>query len=378
MPHTQHKNLKALVVGGGVGGMSTAISLTRVGVDVELIDIDPKWGALGAGITITGPTLRAFRDLGVLDEIMALAYTGKGIRICDTQGNILKELDTPMPPDAGVPGSGGISRPALHAILAKRMKSGGTPVRVGLTVDALKELGNGVEVRFSDGSTAVYDLVIGADGVNSKVRKLIIPEAPAPQYTGQYAWRVTIPRPAEIERRTYFLGGPHKVGLTPTSGHDMYLFLLEKSELVWRASHELRKPFQKLLESYGGVIGQIRDNLTDSDNINFRPLEGFTLPAPWYRGRVLLIGDAAHPTTPQLASGAGMAVEDGLVLADELQRAGFNAPKALENYMVRREARCRLIVEGSMEIGRLEQARAPVEEQTAVVQRTLAKLMAPI
>jgi len=358
--------------------MSTAIALARTGVQVELIDIDKNWGALGAGITITGPTLRAFKDLGVLDEIMALAYTGQGIRICDTQGNTLKLLDTPMPPDAGVPGSGGISRPALHDILARRMRASGTPVRVGLTVDALRELSDSVEVTFSDGTQGVYDLVVGADGVNSKVRKLIIPDAPAPQYTGQYAWRVTIPRPAEIDRRTYFLGGPHKVGLTPTSGHDMYMFILEKSEQVWRAATELRAPMQKLLESYGGVIGQIRDNLKDGDNINFRPLEGFILPAPWFRGRVLLVGDAAHPTTPQLASGAGMAVEDGLVLADELVRAGNDVPQTLLSYMARREPRCRLIVSGSMEIGRLEQARAPIEEQTAVVQRTLAALMAPI
>jgi 2-polyprenyl-6-methoxyphenol hydroxylase-like FAD-dependent oxidoreductase len=370
--------LKILIVGGGVGGMSTAIALARTGVQVELIDIDKNWGALGAGITITGPTLRAFKDLGVLDEIMALAYTGQGIRICDTQGNTLKLLDTPMPPDAGVPGSGGISRPALHDILARRMRASGTPVRVGLTVDALRELSDSVEVTFSDGTQGVYDLVVGADGVNSKVRKLIIPDAPAPQYTGQYAWRVTIPRPAEIDRRTYFLGGPHKVGLTPTSGHDMYMFILEKSEQVWRAATELRAPMQKLLESYGGVIGQIRDNLKDGDNINFRPLEGFILPAPWFRGRVLLVGDAAHPTTPQLASGAGMAVEDGLVLADELVRAGNDVPQTLLSYMARREPRCRLIVSGSMEIGRLEQARAPIEEQTAVVQRTLAALMAPI
>ena len=370
--------LKILIVGGGVGGMSTAIALARTGVQVELIDIDKNWGALGAGITITGPTLRAFKDLGVLDEIMALAYTGQGIRICDTQGNTLKLLDTPMPPDAGVPGSGGISRPALHDILARRMRASGTPVRVGLTVDALRELSDSVEVTFSDGTQGVYDLVVGADGVNSKVRKLIIPDAPAPQYTGQYAWRVTIPRPAEIDRRTYFLGGPHKVGLTPTSGHDMYMFILEKSEQVWRAATELRAPMQKLLESYGGVIGQIRDNLKDGDNINFRPLEGFILPAPWFRGRVLLVGDAAHPTTPQLASGAGMAVEDGLVLADELMRAGNDVPQTLLSYMARREPRCRLIVSGSMEIGRLEQARAPIEEQTAVVQRTLAALMAPI
>jgi 2-polyprenyl-6-methoxyphenol hydroxylase-like FAD-dependent oxidoreductase len=101
------------------------------------------------------------------------------------------------------------------------------------------------------------------------------------------------------------------------------------------------------------------------------------LPAPWYRGRVLLIGDSAHPTTPQLASGAGMAIEDALVLAEELQRADGVEP-AFSRFMKRREARCRLVTESSMELGRLEQVRAPVEEQTKVVEQALLILSEPI
>lgn len=369
---------RILIVGGGVGGMSAAIALGRIGARVDLIDNNLHWGALGAGITITGPTLRAFRELGVLEEIMALAYTGTGIRICDVQGRTLELLDTPMPPGLDVPGCGGVSRPALHDILARHVKAAGTSVRLGLTVDGFEERAEGVDVAFSDGSRGVYDLVLGADGVNSRVRSIIMPGAPAPEYAGQYAWRVTVPRPAEVDRRTYFLGGPVKVGLTPTSAHDMYMFVLEKSPRVKREAHALREPLQRLLESYGGIIATIRDGLSDTDNINFRPLEGFVLPAPWYRGRVLLLGDSAHPTTPQLASGAGMAVEDALVLAGELERARFEVAAALPAYMARRAARCRLIVEGSMEISRLEQARAPVAAQTAVVQRVLAELTAPI
>lgn len=370
--------LRVLIVGGGVGGMAAAIALRRIGAEVDLIDIDPKWGALGAGITITGPTLLAFRELGVLDDIIAQAYTGAGIRVCDAQGNTLKLIDTPMPPGIDVPSSGGISRPALHKILAARVVAAGTQVRVGMTVDALRETDSGVDVTFSDGGKAVYDLVVGADGVNSKVRKLIFPDAPVPEYTGQSAWRVTVARPPEVDRRTYFLGGPLKVGLTPTSRHDMYLFVLEKTPKVWREQNALREPLQNLLAGYGGIVAKIRDSLDDGMLFNFRPLEAFTLPAPWYRGRVLLIGDSAHPTTPQLASGAGMAVEDGLVLADELRRANNDVAAALPAHMKRREARCRLIVEGSLEIGRLEQARAPIEEQTAVVQRVLAELTEPI
>lgn len=374
---TTERPLKVLIVGGGVGGMSSAIALRSIGAEVDLIDIDPNWGVLGAGITITGPTLRAFRELGVLDEIMAHAYTGEGIRVCDTQGNTLMELETPMPPGLGVPGSGGISRPALHRILAGRVQASGVQVRLSVTVDAFHERADGVEVVFTDGRRAVYDLAVGADGVNSKVRRLIIPDAPQPEYTGQNSWRVTIERPAEVERRTYFLGGPLKVGLTPTSRHDMYLFVLEKSPKMRREPLGLHVPLRQLLEGYGGIVARIRDSLDAGSQIVFRPLEGFYLQAPWYRGHVVLVGDAAHPTTPQLASGAGMAVEDALVLAEELTRAP-DVVAALAAFMARREERCRLTVESSMEIGRLEQARAPVADQTAVVQRALARLAEPI
>jgi 2-polyprenyl-6-methoxyphenol hydroxylase-like FAD-dependent oxidoreductase len=121
----------------------------------------------------------------------------------------------------------------------------------------------------------------------------------------------------------------------------------------------------------------VREGLNEKSQVNFRPLEGFILPEPWYRGRVLLIGDAAHPTTPQLASGAGMAIEDSIVLAEELARADSVA-EAFAAFMARRIGRCRLVTTSSVEIGRLEQERAPVDQMTAVVRNALAKLAEPI
>jgi len=376
MAGTNIKALKVLVVGGGIGGMSTAIALRGIGAGVDLIDIDPNWGVSGAGITITGPTLRAFKALGVLEEITAQAYTGEGIRVCDVQGRTLEVLDTPMAPEAGVPGSGGATRPGIHKILAARLQAAGTQVRLGLTVNGFQPQADGVQVSFSNGEQARYDLVIGADGVNSKVREMIMPDAPKPEYTGQSVWRVTVERPAEIDRRTYFLGGPLKVGFTPVSRTQMYMFANEKTDKVFRKG-DLHEELAQRLQGYGGMVAQVRDGLNQQSDIVFRPLEAFSLPAPWYRGHVLLVGDAAHPTTPQLASGAGMAVEDALVLAEELTRAG-NVQHALAAFMARREERCRLVVESSVTIGRLEQERAPVAQQTAVVQRALAKLMEPI
>lgn len=369
---------KVLIVGGGVGGMSTAIALGRIGVSSEIIDINPDWGALGAGITITGPTLRALKAIGVYDEVVAKAYVGEGIQVCDTAGKPLRRLPTPMPKEAGVFGSGGIMRPTLHNILASHVTQVGATVRTGLTIDALEQDDDGVNVRFSDGTDGRYDFVVGADGLNSKVRHLIFPDAPEPQYLGQMAWRISIKRPPEIERRTYFLGGPHKVGFTPVSDDEMYMFLLERSPKLILPEEQLPSLLIKLLEDYEApALKQIRAEIGPDTYVNYRPLEGFVLEAPWHVGRVLLVGDSAHPTTPQLASGAGIAVEDAMVLAEEFAR-GLPVAATMSAFTERREWRCRLVVSSSIEIGRLEQEQAPVEQQTAIVERALAKLADPV
>jgi 2-polyprenyl-6-methoxyphenol hydroxylase-like FAD-dependent oxidoreductase len=368
---------KVLIVGGGVGGMSTAIALRKDGFDVELIDIDQQWRVSGAGITITGPTLRAFKSIGVYDEIAAQAYVGEGIRICDTQGKPIRDLPTPMPAEAGVCGSGGIMRPTLHRILSQRVLAADTKVRLGITVDVLSQDDLGVDVRFSDGSRGRYELVVGADGINSRIRGLVFADAPKPAYTGQSTWRLVTKRPPEIICRHYFLGGPHKVGLTPVADDAMYLFVNERTPNIFRDDKDLHVGLAKLLEDYGGVLKTLRESLTPQSQIVFRPLEAFVLEAPWHVGRVMLIGDAAHPTTPQLASGAGIAVEDGIVLAEELAK-GRPIGETLEAFTLRREWRCRLVVNSSIEIGRLEQVRAPVEQQTAIVEAALAKLAEPL
>lgn len=368
-----------LIVGAGTAGMAAAITLRRIGVNVDMIDINPQWGALGAGLTITGPTLRALHQLGVYPDMANEAYVGEGIQVCTPQGEPLRRLETPMPADSPTLGSGGIMRPTLHGILARHVRARGTDIRLGVSVDSLVQDATGVDVVFSDGREGRYDIVLGADGVFSRVRGLIFPQAPKPEYTGQSCWRLFLERPASVERRTYFLGGPHKVGFTPVSATHMYMFLLERTPQVFIEPQNFHSELAQRLESYGGILADIRDSLSEQDNpaINFRPLEAFVLPAPWYAGRVLLIGDSAHPTTPQLASGAGMGIEDALVLAEELSASG-DVQQVFTRFMQRREARCRLVTECSMELGRLEQARAPVEAQTKVVERALLALSQPI
>ena len=368
----------ALVVGGGVAGMSAAIMLRQAGVEVQLIDIAADWKMAGAGLTISASTLRAMRIAGVLDQMMARGHTHAGIRVCDMQGEPLRVMKSPPLPDADVPGAGGILRPTLHRIMSTRLRELGVSVRLGLTATAIEAEGPASRVRLSDGSSEAVELVVGADGLFSGMRALLFPEAAAPAFTGQACWRLVIPRPPQIDMRHFFLGGPVKVGLTPVSQDEMYMFLLEHvPDNPWRPAETQHEVLRDLLVGYGGILAEIRAGLNPQSQIIYRPLEGHLLRHDWWRGNTILIGDAAHATTPQLASGAGMALEDGIVLAEEVARAS-SLPEAFANFMRRRYERCRMVVENSLEIGRLEVAGAPATEQTAVVERSLAALATPI
>ena len=343
-----------LIVGGGIGGMSAAIALAKRGVDVTLIDSDPNWRVYGAGITITGMSLRAFDDLGVLDEIRERGYVHNGMRPRRFTGEPLGEPRLAPPGAPPVMLGGGIMRPDLHDILSTRVRAVGVDVRLGVTVDTLEQDDDSVDVTLSDDTGGRYDLVVGADGIYSTMRSLLFPDAPKPQFTDQGCWRIVADKPASIDRAEIYFGGPLKLGMSPISPDKMYVFLLEHVPgNPWFDPETHVAHLAELMAPFGGDIPAIRAALGEESQINYRPLEWLLLPDPWYKGRVVLIGDAAHATTPHMASGAGLAVEDGLVLADELARTD-DVDAALRSFMDRRFDRAKLVVETSVKSGEME------------------------
>jgi 2-polyprenyl-6-methoxyphenol hydroxylase-like FAD-dependent oxidoreductase len=350
------KNLKILIVGGGIAGMAAAIRLAELGAKPEIIDLDPDWKVYGAGITITGPTLRAYKRLGLIDAIKEKGAITNGTKVFRFDGLLLNELDEP-PLEEGLPATGGIMRPDLHQIMQNRVKALSVPVRLGLTVNALDNRDDGVDVAFSDGGTGRYDLVIGADSIFSGVRKLAFPHMGEAQDTGQACWRVSSARPPEFDRGEFYFGHEFPGGITACAEDKVYMFLLTPHIYANRIvpDEELRVALKENLASFGGNAGWIRDNMTESDWINYRPLAAIIQPRPWSNGRIVLVGDAVHPTTPHLASGAGMAVESAIVLADELAAAS-SISEGLAAYEERRFERCRDVVETSIAVGNLQMA----------------------
>lgn len=368
----------ALIVGGGLSGLSAALSLARHGVFVQVIDNARTWPVTGAGLTLGAATLRALQQLGVLEQVMRRGHTHEGIQVCDVMGRPLRFIASPPLVDAQVPGAGGILRSVLHDILIQQAGQEGIGLQLGLGVNHLEMMADTVQVHLSDGDVQHWDLVIAADGLSSQHRASYFPEAQPARFTGQGCWRVVLPRPAAITNRHFFLGGRCKLGLTPVSQDQMYLFLLEHApKNPWRDPQTQHLILRDLLADYGGPLVQIRGDLGPESGIVYRPLESHYLGQVWHSDRLILIGDAAHATTPQLAAGAGMGIEDGLVLGQELGRSQ-TLQQALQAFMRRRHERCSMVVNNSLRIGELEVEGASPESQTALVNTSLGLLAEPI
>ncbi len=366
---------RILVVGGGFSGMAAAIECAKRGAQVELVEIDPDWRNYGAGISLGGATLRAFRQLGVLDEFLRQGAASDGVQLRLPHGQPIGELPTPRIAGPDVPGGGAIMRPVLARILAQATRASGTQVRLGCTFTAIEQDADGVTVAFTDGRRERYDLVIGADGLYSKMRSAVLPDAPTPQYSGQAVWRAVLPRPPELKTITMWMGGAVKPGVNPVSADELYLFVTEH-----RPSNDFVDPatfadtLKALLAPFPDPLLQgLRAQLTADSQIVFRPLEGLLVRGDWYRGRVVLIGDTVHATTPHLASGACIGLEDAIVLADELGKAS-NVPAALAAFQARRYERCRMVVDNSARLGHIEMEGGSKEEHGQIMRESLMAL----
>ncbi|MBR9791444.1 MAG: FAD-dependent oxidoreductase [Gammaproteobacteria bacterium] len=367
-----------LIIGGGFSGMSAAIELSKVGVEVDLVEIDPNWRTDGAGITLGGATMRTFAQLGIVDEFLAVGCGNDGLEVHAPHGLHLAHIPAP-PLQEGLPGAGAVMRPALAKILAKKTQSTPTNIRLGTTFESINDLGDAVEVSFTDGTTKTYDLVVGADGVYSKVRATIFPEAEAPKYIGQGVWRAVIPRLPEVKNTMMWVSEHIKVGVNPMSSDQMYMFVTEnRKENDFRDPSNFVETLNQLLSGFTAPMVKTLAGMLNNDClIHYRPLERVMMPAPWYKGRVLLIGDTVHATTPHLASGACIGIEDAIVLAEEVATK-TTLDQALAGFQERRFDRCKMVVENSGRLAEIEIEGGDKEEHTDIMRRTAIALAQPI
>jgi 2-polyprenyl-6-methoxyphenol hydroxylase-like FAD-dependent oxidoreductase len=367
-----------LVVGAGAAGCATATLLAEAGVSVDLIDIQPDVSALGSGITLQGNALRVLRQLGVWEEVCerGFAFNTLGLRAPDRDGTVLVELTDVRTGGEDLPATLGMYRPDLAGILVDRATRAGAKVRFGTTYIALTQDDTGVDVTFADGSSGRYDLVVGADGIRSRTRRQLGIDL-GTQSTGMGIWRVFAPRPASVTRTDLYYGGPcYIAGYCPTGEDSLYAYLVEDAQDRSRLSpEESLDVMRTLAAAYHGPWDEIRESMTDPTRVNHTLFETHLLDAPWHRGRVVLIGDAAHTCPPTLAQGAAQALEDAAVLAELLLAHDAVGDELWTTFTDRRLPRAKEVVDASVQLGQwlLDREQGDVPALLARIAHLLAE-----
>ena len=367
---------RVLVIGGGIGGLTTAIALCRKGALVDVIERDSEWSVYGVGIIQQANVLRAMSELDLLGDYLDAGFGYDHVEVFIPTGERVARIPSHRLID-GYPANVGISRRALHKVLGDRVKAAGAKVRLGVTVTSLVDDGEGVDVVCSDGSEARYDIVVGADGLYSETRRLILPDAPEPEFTGQAVWRYNFKRPESVTGMQVYEGRTG-VGLVPLSPDLMYMYVTTPEPDNPRYPRtQLAATMRRKLAGAAPAIAALADQITDDDGVVYRPLESLLMEGDWHRGRVVLVGDAVHATTPHLGQGGGMAIEDAIVLAEELER--HDTPEAaFRAYRDRRFDRCAYIVNASRAICLGQLGKGPPVEQVKATADMFAVTAAPI
>jgi len=325
---------RILIVGGGIAGLTAAAAMQRQGFASELIERSTGWPAIGAGIHLPANGLRVLRALGLGEAVERAAaevcrwgfFDQQGEPLCETN---LRELWREVGPCLG------ITRVKLQEVLLTGAAA--APHRLGVALTALRQDGSTIDVRFSDGTSGSYDLVVGADGIRSAVREFAIASSP-PAYSGQMVWRSVIPtRPTGMADMMILVGERSFFGVAPMGEGHTYGFGVVDGERFEDIPARRLDCFRRCFAEFGAPVPAYLAALQSYHRLHFGPIEYVELDE-WHRGRVVLIGDAAHAGPPNMGEGGCMAMEDAFVLADVLRTATSVEP-ALEAYVLRRRPR---------------------------------------
>ncbi|GAB2953465.1 FAD-dependent monooxygenase [Hymenobacter coalescens] len=370
--------MEFLIIGAGIGGLTTALALHRQGHQVEVVEAAAELREIGAGVVLGANAMQALDRLGVHDAVRAAGHPITAISLLDERGRVLNDVDTrPFTEPLGFDNLA-IHRADLQRVLLAHVPAG--MVRRGKAFTRFEQAGNRVTAHFADGSQATADALLAADGIRSRVRLQLLP-ASQPRYAGYTCWRGVIDAASlglPAGRSTETWGPAGRFGVVPLANGQVYWFACLNSTTAQNPAYrafrltDLRQRFA----GYHAPIPQLLALTTDAqllwgDIIDLKPIHRFA------HDRVLLIGDAAHATTPNMGQGAGQAVEDAAVLARCLQEQP--APEdAFRLFEQRRRPRTTRIVEQSWQLGKAAQLTHPflVGLRNAVMRRVPAAVNA--
>lgn len=354
------KSKSFAIIGGGIGGLTTAIALHRKGHNVTVYESAPSFKTVGAGIVLAPNAIRAFQSIDIAEQVIAAGNQLRKFSIRDSAGASLSASESeklalrfgPLP-------TVGLHRADLHRVLLNQLPE--DSVLTNRLCTAFQQDRDGVVIRFSDGSTVKADYVIAADGIHSIFRKALIPEATL-RYSGSACWRAVIGnRPADFPNgeASEYWGRGKRFGMVPLAGSAMYWYatLNVPTSEASSFSADVNK-LESLFQGFAPIVCDVisrttNDQLIRNDIFDFKPVTKYAF------GNIVLTGDAAHATTPNLGQGACMAIEDAVVLAACVDREK-DTIKAFRDFESRRVDRNRRIVNASYSMGKVAQVSNPL------------------
>lgn len=317
---------EVLVVGGGIGGLAAALALARRGAWVRVLEQAPRIAEVGAGLQITPNGARVLRALGLSPEsigVRALAVEPRDA----LSGRRIARFDLRR---AGTDYFF-VHRADLIDLLHGAVEAAGVPVRTGARAAAVTPGG----IELEGGEQLSADLVVGADGLHSVVRRHLLGDD-KPFFTGQVAWRALVPVPQEPVARIWMAPGRHAVTYPLRDGRLNLVAIREQAEWAEEGWSHRDTP-ESLRRAFGTVAPELAAILARVEEVGRWGLFRHPIPERWHDGRAVLMGDAAHPTLPFLAQGANLALEDAWVLGREIMRDDLR--EGLDRYQDERRPR---------------------------------------
>lgn len=355
---------RVLIVGGGIAGMSTAIALRQKSSGMIDVDVAETSGAAeGAMIALHNQSVTALREIGVYDalaQICALSYV-KDMQTYGPDGSALPANLAAVPDDFDHAVALGlfVQRPQLAAVLRDAAEEVGVALLpVGITVHTVESNdSDGALVGFTDGTRGSYDLIVAADGIRSTVRDIVFEGEYAPEFAGELSIRWT------FDAQGLDLVGGFHISRTgsfmmarPAANVGYLNCTLPSPGSRSLTEAEARAHLKSVLSGFENPDVQALATRLDGDaTVICRAFESVWIDEPWYRGSIVVIGDAAHATSAHLGAGGGMALEDGVVLAEELVAASCKAA-GLQRFHSRRRERVRDVVTTSLRLLEIEAA----------------------
>jgi 2-polyprenyl-6-methoxyphenol hydroxylase-like FAD-dependent oxidoreductase len=350
--------MTVLIVGGGIGGLATALALQRRGIKALVFERTRQFREVGSGLIVAGNAVKALHKLGLADVLHALATPLRTTHLRSWRGDVLVDLPTQETMQRFGTSTVAIHRADLQAALVQALSPGS--LRTGMHGIGFEQDEQAVRVRFASGEEVQGDLLVGADGLHSVVRSQLVGAA-RPRYAGYTAWRgVTRFALNQGEAQTTFetWGTGKRFGVIPLSAGQVCWFAVANAPEGEREEErgEKRKVLALVSSCHEPAWAMVE--ATEPSAIFRTDIYDRPPISSWSLGRVTLVGDAAHPMTPNLGQGACQAIEDAFLLAESLKSAP-TLPSALQRYEARRIRRANTIVQRSWQQGRIAQWEHP-------------------